>query len=53
MDVGIIDSLVNGVARTIGFTAWVMRLFQSGQMQHYALGMTLGTVVILTLYLLF
>ncbi|GKS57071.1 NADH-quinone oxidoreductase subunit L [Nitrospira sp.] len=53
VDVTVIDGLVNGVARTIGFVGWVMRLFQSGQMQHYALGMTLGTVVIVTLYLLF
>lgn len=50
MDVGVIDGVVNGVARAIGFTGWVMRLFQSGQMQHYALGMTLGTAVIVALY---
>lgn len=50
MDVGVVDGVVNGVARAIGFTGWVMRLFQSGQMQHYALGMTLGTAVIVALY---
>ncbi len=50
MDVGVIDGVANGVARAIGFTGWVMRLFQSGQMQHYALGMTLGTAVIVALY---
>jgi len=30
-----------------------MRLAQSGQTQHYALGMTVGGVLILTVYLLF
>ena len=43
-------------------TEWLARLpgaagssalTQSGQTQHYALGMTLGAVVILTVYLLF
>ncbi len=50
VDVGIIDGAVNGVARAIGFIGWVLRLFQSGQLQHYALGMTMGTVVIVALY---
>jgi NADH-quinone oxidoreductase subunit L len=53
IDVGIIDGAVNGVARAIAWWSWFMRLFQSGQTQHYALGMTLGAVLILTAYLLF
>jgi len=53
IDVGIIDGAVNGVARAIAWWGWFMRLFQSGQTQHYALGMTLGAVLILTAYLLF
>jgi NADH-quinone oxidoreductase subunit L len=53
IDVGVIDGAVNGVARTIAWWGWFMRLLQSGQTQHYALGMTLGAVVILTAYLLF
>lgn len=53
IDVGVIDGAVNGVARTIAWWSWFMRLLQSGQTQHYALGMTLGAVLILTAYLLF
>ena len=53
IDVGMIDGAVNGVARAVAWWSWVMRLFQSGQTQHYALGMTLGAVLILTAYLLF
>ena len=53
VDVSIIDGAVNGVARAIAWGGWLIRLTQSGQTQHYALGMTLGAVVILTMYLLF
>ena len=53
VDVAVIDGAVNGVARAIAWSGWLMRLFQSGQTQHYALGMTLGAVVILGVYLLF
>ena len=52
VDVAIIDGAVNGVARAIAWGGWLIRLTQSGQTQHYALGMTLGAVVILTVYLL-
>ncbi len=52
IDVAIIDGAVNGVARAIAWGGWLIRLTQSGQTQHYALGMTLGAVVILTVYLL-
>ena len=52
IDVGLIDGAVNGIARAIAWWSWFMRLFQSGQTQHYAMGMTLGAVLILTAYLL-
>ncbi len=52
VDMAIIDGAVNGVARAIAWGGWFIRLTQSGQTQHYALGMTLGAVVILTVYLL-
>lgn len=53
IDVGIIDGAVNGVARAIAWSGWFLRLAQSGQTQHYALGMALGAVVILTVLLIF
>jgi NADH-quinone oxidoreductase subunit L len=53
VDVAIIDGAVNGTARAIAWWGWLMRLFQSGQTQHYALGMALGAVVILGVFLLF
>ena len=53
VDVAVIDGAVNGVARAIAWGGWLMRLAQSGQTQHYALGMTVGAVLILTVYLLF
>jgi NADH-quinone oxidoreductase subunit L len=52
MDVSVIDGAVNGIARGIAWLAWFMRLIQSGQTQHYAMGMALGAVLILTVYLL-
>jgi NADH-quinone oxidoreductase subunit L len=53
VDMGLIDAAVNGIARAIAWGGWMMRLFQSGQAQHYALGMTIGAVVLLGMYLLF
>ncbi|TKB78569.1 MAG: NADH-quinone oxidoreductase subunit L [Nitrospira sp.] len=52
VDMAVIDGAVNGVARVIAAGGSLLRLFQSGQTQHYALGMALGAVVILTAYLL-
>jgi NADH-quinone oxidoreductase subunit L len=52
VDVAVIDGAVNGIARGIAWLAWFMRLIQSGQTQHYAMGMALGAVLILTVYLL-
>ena len=53
VDVAVIDGAVNGVARAIAWGGWVLRLTQSGQVQHYALGMALGVVVILAVFLMF
>lgn len=51
VDVHVIDGAVNGIARAITWGGWILRLIQSGQTQHYALGMALG-IVVLTAYLL-
>ena len=53
IDVAIIDGAVNGIARAIAWCGWLLRLVQSGQTQHYALGMALGAVAILTMFLIF
>jgi NADH-quinone oxidoreductase subunit L len=53
VDVAAIDAAVNGVAAATVRWAQDMRLVQSGQVQHYALAMALGAVVILGVYLLF
>jgi NADH-quinone oxidoreductase subunit L len=53
VDVAVIDGAVNGVARVVAAGGSLLRLFQSGQTQHYALGMALGAMVILTVFLLF
>jgi len=53
VDIAVIDGAVNGVARAIAWGGWALRLIQSGQMQHYVLGMALGGVVILTVFLMF
>ena len=53
VDVNVVDGAVNGVARAIAWGGWILRLTQSGQTQHYALGMAVGAVVILTVFLIF
>ena len=52
VDVAVIDGAVNGVARAVAWGGWFLRLVQSGQTQHYALGMALGAAVILTMFLM-
>jgi NADH-quinone oxidoreductase subunit L len=48
-DVGVIDGLlVNGSARLVGWTASVIRYFQSGYIYHYAFTMIIGILVLLT-----
>jgi NADH-quinone oxidoreductase subunit L len=52
VDVVIIDGAVNGIARALAWGGLRLRRCQSGQTQHYALGMALGIVVILGMLLL-
>ncbi|MDZ4856790.1 MAG: NADH-quinone oxidoreductase subunit L [Nitrospirota bacterium] len=51
VDVNVVDGAVNGVARAISWAGWLLRLMQSGQAQHYALGMALGAVVLFSMFL--
>ncbi len=50
VDVNVVDGAVNGVARAIAWVGWMLRLLQSGQAQHYALGMALGAVALFTMF---
>ncbi len=52
VDTQLIDGAVNGTARAFAWGGWLLRRFQTGQAQNYALAMTAGAVVILTVYLL-
>ncbi|HEU5408554.1 MAG TPA: NADH-quinone oxidoreductase subunit L, partial [Nitrospira sp.] len=52
VDVNLIDGAVNGVARAVAWSGWLLRLVQSGQTQHYALAMAAGIVVIVTIFLI-
>jgi NADH-quinone oxidoreductase subunit L len=52
IDVVIIDGLVNGVARVVGWGSSVLRLIQSGYVQSYAVSIIFGTVVLLIYYFL-
>lgn len=52
VDVEVIDGAVNGIARTITWGGWLLRLIQSGQTQHYALAMACGIVVMVTMFLI-
>jgi len=52
VDVAVIDAMVNGVGAATVLGGRAMRLVQSGQVQHYALAMAFGAVVILGVYLL-
>jgi NADH-quinone oxidoreductase subunit L len=47
-DVGVIDGVVNGSARTVGAFAGLVRLVQTGYLYFYALVMVLGVFALLT-----
>ena len=50
-DLAIIDGFfVNGAARVVGWTAAIVRRFQSGFIYHYAFMMIIGVFVLLTLW---
>jgi NADH-quinone oxidoreductase subunit L len=52
IDVLVIDGAVNGVGRVTQAWGSVLRVMQSGQLQHYALFMAIGTVLVVGVYLL-
>ena len=53
-DVALIDGLaVNGSARVVGWVAAVSRLLQSGYIYHYAFGMIIGLLAMVTLFVTF
>jgi NADH-quinone oxidoreductase subunit L len=50
-DVGLIDGIaINGSAKLVGWIASVSRLLQSGYIYHYAFGMIIGVLVLVTLF---
>ncbi|WP_114813479.1 NADH-quinone oxidoreductase subunit L [Paraburkholderia kururiensis] len=49
-DVVVIDGVVNGSARFIGWFASVIRFLQSGYIYHYAFAMIIGMLGLLTLF---
>jgi NADH-quinone oxidoreductase subunit L len=50
-DVNVIDNFfVNGTARVIGWSARLIRRFQSGFVYHYAFSMIIGVFVLLTVW---
>jgi len=50
VDVGVIDGIVNGVARIVGWGSSTVRYMQSGYVQSYAISVVFGTVVLLAYY---
>ncbi len=51
-DIKIIDGFfVNGTARVVGWTAMLVRRFQTGYIYHYAFTMIVGVFVLLTVWL--
>ena len=50
-DVGLIDGIaINGSAKVVGWIAGAARLLQSGYIYHYAFGMIIGILVLVTLF---
>ncbi len=50
-DVGLIDGIaINGSAKVVGWIAGASRLLQSGYIYHYAFGMIIGILVLVTLF---
>jgi len=52
VDSEVIDGLVNGTARVVNANGGLWRRLQTGNVQHYAISMLLGAVVILGYYAL-
>jgi len=51
-DSGIIDGIVNGVARLVGAIAAGLRGIQTGMVHNYAMGMVVGVVLIVGFFIL-
>jgi NADH-quinone oxidoreductase subunit L len=49
-DVAVIDGIVNGMAKFVGWFAGVIRFLQSGYIYHYAFAMIIGMLGLLTLF---
>jgi NADH-quinone oxidoreductase subunit L len=52
VDVGVIDTAVNGTANTVAATSRIWRRTQTGNVQHYAVMMFFGAMVLLGYYAL-
>jgi NADH-quinone oxidoreductase subunit L len=50
VDVAVIDGIVNGIARIVGWFGSVIRYLQTGYVQSYAVSVILGTVVLIVYY---
>ena len=50
IDIPVIDGIVNGIPRLIGWTSNVLKYIQSGQVQNYAVSIVLGTLFLLIYY---
>ncbi|HTJ98115.1 MAG TPA: NADH-quinone oxidoreductase subunit L [Bordetella sp.] len=51
-DRGVIDGLINGSARLVGWVAGISRLLQSGYIYHYAFAMIIGILALVTFFVL-
>jgi NADH-quinone oxidoreductase subunit L len=51
VDQSVIDGTVNGTAAAIDMSGEISRHTQTGQIRHYALFMFVGTVVVITFYM--
>jgi NADH-quinone oxidoreductase subunit L len=49
-DQAVIDGVVNGSARIVGWVASVVRLFQTGHIYQYAFSMIIGVFILLTFW---
>ncbi|MBI3782379.1 MAG: NADH-quinone oxidoreductase subunit L [Deltaproteobacteria bacterium] len=50
VDVGIVDGIVNGSARVVGASSSFWRRWQTGNVEHYAVSMLFGAVLILVFF---
>jgi NADH-quinone oxidoreductase subunit L len=52
VDLGVIDGLVNGAGRALGAAGAAVRRWQTGYARQYALGLLVGTVILLGWWML-